>query len=44
LVTLFLSRGADPVEPDADPWASPLAWSRRMGHGDLVALLMPTNS
>jgi ankyrin repeat protein len=44
LVTLFLSRGADPVEADADPWATPLAWATRMGHADLVPLLGSLNS
>jgi len=32
LVQLFLERGADPVEADAEPWATPMAWARRMGH------------
>jgi ankyrin repeat protein len=29
LVRLFLERGADPVEPEADPWARPLAWAKK---------------
>ena len=39
LVTLFLERGADPVESDAEPWATPLAWAGKMGHADIAALL-----
>jgi ankyrin repeat protein len=39
LVKLFLERAADPVEPDAEPWATPLAWAERMGHADIVAEL-----
>ena len=30
LVKLFLDRGADPVEADAEPWATPRAWAERM--------------
>jgi len=29
LVELFLERGADPVESDAEPWAAPLAWAEQ---------------
>jgi hypothetical protein len=32
LVKLFLERGADPAEPDAEPWATPLAWAQKTGH------------
>jgi ankyrin repeat protein len=39
LVTLFLSRGADPVEPDAEPWATPLAWAGKGGHTEIVTIL-----
>jgi ankyrin repeat protein len=39
LVQLFLERGADPVEPDAEPWATPLAWARRSDHGAIEAEL-----
>ena len=28
MVKLFLARGADPVEADATPWATPRAWAR----------------
>ena len=39
LVTLFLKRGADPAEPDAEPWATPLAWARKKGHAGIEAAL-----
>jgi ankyrin repeat protein len=39
LVRVFLTRGADPVEPDAEPWATPLAWAAKKGHQNIVALL-----
>jgi ankyrin repeat protein len=41
LVKLLLDRGADRVEPDAEPWATPEAWARKMGHGQVLALLGP---
>ncbi len=39
LVRLFLDRGADPVEADAEPWATPLAWAEKKGHDRVLALL-----
>lgn len=39
LVTLFLERGADAVEPDAEPWANPFAWARKREHHEIAALL-----
>ena len=39
LVELLLARGADPVEADADPWATPEAWARKMKHGGVLAVL-----
>lgn len=39
LVKLLLDRGADPREPEAEPWATPLAWARKRGHLDIVTLL-----
>ena len=35
LVKLYLERGADPVEPDAEPWATPLAWAKKKGHSQI---------
>jgi len=31
LVKLLLERGADPVEADAEPWATPRAWAEKNG-------------
>jgi hypothetical protein len=39
LVRLYLEHGADRVEADAEPWATPEAWARKMGHGEVRALL-----
>ena len=39
LVELLLSRGADPVEADAHPWATPEAWARKMDHGSVLTAL-----
>ena len=39
LVALFLERGADAREPDAEPWATPRAWSERMHRPEILALL-----
>src|SRR5262249_5793644 len=39
LVKLLLERGADPVEADAEPWATPRAWAEKMGHDTVLALL-----
>jgi hypothetical protein len=39
LVKLMLERGADPVEADAEPWATPRAWAGKMGHGAILDLL-----
>jgi ankyrin repeat protein len=44
LVQLFLERGADPVEPDAEPWATPLAWASRSGHAAIEAELRHAGS
>ena len=35
LVKLFLARGADPIEADGEPWATPLAWATKQGHGEI---------
>jgi len=39
LVKLLLARGADAVESDAAPWASPRAWALKMGDGAVLAAL-----
>jgi ankyrin repeat protein len=40
LVRLLLDRGADPMEPDAEPWARPSAWAKKMGHRSIAALFL----
>jgi len=39
LVRLFLERGADPVEADAAPWATPRAWAEKKEHRSIAAIL-----
>jgi ankyrin repeat protein len=39
LAKLLLARGADPVEADAEPWATPRAWAEKMRHPEIVRLL-----
>jgi ankyrin repeat protein len=39
LVELLLARGADPIEPDAEPWATPLAWAERRRHAGIASIL-----
>jgi ankyrin repeat protein len=39
LVELLLSRGADPIEAGAEPWATPLAWAERRHHAAIAASL-----
>jgi len=34
-----LTRGAPAEEADAEPWAAPLAWATKMGHGEIAGLL-----
>jgi hypothetical protein len=39
MVKLLLERGADPIEAGAEPWATPGAWAKKMGHREVAALL-----
>jgi len=39
IVKLLLARGADPIEPDAEPWAAPRAWAGKMKRPDILELL-----
>ncbi|HBY62245.1 MAG TPA: hypothetical protein DEH78_20685, partial [Solibacterales bacterium] len=39
LARLFLERGADAVEADAEPWAAPRAWAEKSGAREIVAML-----
>ena len=42
MVELLIARGAPIVEPDAEPWAQPLAWASKMGHTDIVEVFETT--
>jgi len=37
---LLLENGADPNEPDAEPWAAPRAWAEKKGHRTVLELLV----
>jgi ankyrin repeat protein len=39
MVKLFLARGADPIEAEAEPWATPRAWAEKMHRPEIVELL-----
>jgi hypothetical protein len=39
LVRLLLDRGAEPLEPSAEPWARPRAWAEKMKHQEVIDLL-----
>jgi ankyrin repeat protein len=39
LVNLLLARGADPVEADSEPWATPRAWAEKMNHHHVLEAL-----
>jgi ankyrin repeat protein len=36
---LMLEYGADPMEADAETWATPLAWAEKRGHAEIIELL-----
>jgi ankyrin repeat protein len=44
MVKLFLERGADPVESEAELWATPRAWAEKMHWPEIVELLGPARS
>jgi ankyrin repeat protein len=39
MVETLIARGAPVDEPDAEPWATPKAWARKMGHKSILAAL-----
>jgi hypothetical protein len=39
-VELLVARGAVVEEPDAEPWATPRAWARKMGHSGALRDLL----
>jgi ankyrin repeat protein len=44
MVKLFLARGADPFERDAEPWATPRAWAEKMHRPEILELLSSAGS
>ena len=36
---VLLERGADARELEGEPWARPLAWAEKMGHGEIADLV-----
>jgi ankyrin repeat protein len=44
LVRLMLAHGADPLEHEAEPWASPRSWAVKMGNSDILTLLRDRDS
>jgi len=44
IAKLLLERAADPVELNAEPWASPRAWAEKARNQDLLALLRDYNA
>jgi hypothetical protein len=36
---LLIARSGTVTEPDAEPWATPLAWATKMGHSGIAAVL-----
>jgi hypothetical protein len=43
MAEFLLERGADPTAAGA-PWATPVAWARKKGHGDIADLLHRTQT
>ena len=39
MAEVLIGRGALVEEPDAEPWATPLAWAVKMGYAAITALL-----
>jgi ankyrin repeat protein len=39
IVKLLLARGADPIEADAEPWATPRAWAEKTRQTEILELL-----
>ena len=44
MVAVLLARGAPIHEPDAEPWASPMAWAEKMKHEEILAILRTRHS
>lgn len=39
MVRLLIARGADSIEGGAEPWATPRAWAKKMGHNAILGIL-----
>ncbi len=39
MAEMLIARGAPVNEPDAEPWATPVAWARKMQHDAVLAVL-----
>ncbi len=39
MINLLLERGADPVEADAEPWATPTSWAKKRKHEAALEVL-----
>jgi ankyrin repeat protein len=39
LVRLLMEHGSVPEEKDAETWAQPVAWARKMGHNEIISIL-----
>jgi hypothetical protein len=39
MVKLFIERGADIIEADAEPWATPRAWAEKKGRREILDLI-----
>jgi ankyrin repeat protein len=43
MAEVLVARGALVQETDTDPWATPVAWAKRMDHSQIVSLLDGTS-
>jgi hypothetical protein len=43
MVKLFVARGADPIEADAEPWATPRTWAEKTQRPEILRLLDQTS-
>jgi hypothetical protein len=43
MAELLIARGASVEESDAEPWARPIAWAKKMNHSKLLSLLHDTS-
>jgi hypothetical protein len=39
MVEVLVARGALVEETDTEPWATPIAWAKKMNHSQIVSLL-----